>query len=112
MLKHVYKPAALKEARVSKDLSVAEAAKLAGLKPSRISYIEKGQPEVKPRELVALADLYDLTAAHLSEWVGEEKKVTSPPEASKRHGAQNERAHGRNRRHCRALFRLTGRKEV
>jgi transcriptional regulator with XRE-family HTH domain len=105
MLKHVYKPTALKQARVSKSLTSAEAARLIGVKPSRLSYIEKGQPEVKPRELVALADLYDLTAAHLSEWVGDEM-LTFPPEQSKRHGAQNERAHSRNRRHCYELFRL------
>jgi transcriptional regulator with XRE-family HTH domain len=111
MLKHVYKPAALKAARISKNLTVAEAAKLAGLKSSRLSYIEKGQAEVKPRELVTLADLYDLTAANLSEWVGGEKPA-SPPEASKRHGAENSRAHGSKRRHCRALFKLTTRGEV
>jgi transcriptional regulator with XRE-family HTH domain len=111
MLKHVYKPTALKEARVSKGLTTAKAARLAGLKPSRLSYVEKQPAEVKPRELVALASLYSLTAGHLSEWFGEEVH-TSPPEASKRHAAENNRARSTNHKHCRAMFELIKCKEV
>jgi transcriptional regulator with XRE-family HTH domain len=111
MLKHVYKPTALKEARVSKSLTTAKAARLAGLKPSRLSYVEKQPAEVKPRELVALASLYNLTAGHLSEWFGDEK-LTSPPGASKRHGAEIERVRSRNHSHCRAMFKLIRCKEV
>jgi transcriptional regulator with XRE-family HTH domain len=111
MLKHVYKPTVLKEVRLSKSLTTAEAAELAGLKPSRLGYVEKKPAEVKPGELVALANLYGLTAGHLSEWSGQEE-FTSPPEASKRHGAESERARSRNRRHCRAMFKLIKCKEV
>ena len=105
MLKHKYKPTALKEARVSKSLTTAEAARLAGLKPSRLGYVEKQPAEVKPGELVALASLYGLTAGHLSEWTGEEE-LTPPPEVSRRHGAGNERTRSGNHKHRRAMFKI------